>query len=422
MLTRRTPTTLLAAVAACAALCEPVHAETPGFVQTAKLFADDAERDDYFGSAVAVSGGTALVGAYGDSHASHAAGSAYLFDVATGQQLFKLTASDAEQHDAFGRSIGISGTTAILGAYRNDLNGPHNALGSEAGAAYLFDTTTGAQRTKLNADDAMSNDGFGISVAISGNTAIVGAYGDDNDGLASSGSAYLFDVYTGAQLAKLTADDAEAWDNFGEAVAISGTTAIVGAPTSDNSAGAAYLFDTTTGSQIAKLTASNAQPLDHFGESVAISGGVAIGGARGRDDATGVALLFDTATGSLIAELTADDALPGDRFGGAVAISGDTAIVGAYTKDNLYRSAGSVYVFDVPSGSQIAKLDADDATGNDYFGRAIALSGGDAVIGAQTEEAGSNSGSAYLFVVPEPASLVSVSLGGLIVSRRRRRV
>jgi hypothetical protein len=361
----------LAGVAACAAFCEPVHAETPGFVQTAKLLADDAERDDYFGSAVAVSGGTALVGAYGDSHSSHAAGSAYLFDVATGQQLFKLTASDAEQHDAFGRSIGINGTTAIVGAYRNDVNGPHNALGSEAGAAYLFDTTSGAQRAKLNADDAMSNDGFGISVAISGNTVIVGAFGDDNDGLANSGSAYLFDVNTGTQLTK--------------------------------------------------LTASNAQPLDHFGESVAISGGVAIVGARGRDDATGVAFLFDTATGSLIAELTADDAVPGDRFGGAVAISGDTAIVGAYTKDNLYRSTGSVYIFDVPSGSQIGKLDADDATGNDYFGRAVALSGGDAVIGAQTEEAGTNSGSAYLFVVPEPASLVSVALGGLIVSRRRRR-
>ncbi|MFT6041944.1 MAG: hypothetical protein ACI9C2_002121, partial [Gammaproteobacteria bacterium] len=171
-----------------------------------------------------------------------------------GDQLAKLLASDGAAGDRFGDSVSISGTTAIVGADRDDDNG------FNSGSAYLFDTVTGLQLAKLLPSDGAASDHFGISVSISGTTAIVGAYGDDDNGSAS-GSVYLFDTVTGLQLAKLLPSDGAAGDRFGFSVSISGTTAIVGAYGDDDNgsgsgSGSAFLFDTVTGLQIAKLLPS----------------------------------------------------------------------------------------------------------------------------------------------------------------------
>jgi hypothetical protein len=255
--------------------------DTTTGAQLAKLRASDGAEGDLFGWSVAISGTTAIVGAYNDeTNNGPNRGSAYLFDTTTGLQSAKLTASDGALDDLFGYSVGISGTTAIVGAYKDDDHG--NASGS----AYLFDTVTGDLLFKLRADDAAESDWFGQSVAVSGTTAIVGARKDDDNG-DSSGSAYLFDTTTGAQIAKLTASDAAANDVFGAAVAISGGIAIVGAWGDDDNgsaSGSAYLFDTTSGAQIAKLTASDGAMIDLFGFAVAISGTTAIVGAYGDDD------------------------------------------------------------------------------------------------------------------------------------------
>ena len=122
--------------------------------------------------------------------------------------------------DSFGISVAIDGTKAIVGAYQNR-GGSHNS-----GSAYLFDVTTGAELAKLIPNDAGDFDWFGWSVGISGNTAIVGAWRDDDNG-SDSGSAYLFDVVTGAQLAKLTPSDGAEGDDSAASVAISGNMAIV---------------------------------------------------------------------------------------------------------------------------------------------------------------------------------------------------
>jgi len=319
----------------------------------------------------------------------------------------KITADDAATGDMFGYSVAISGNTAIVGASSD------NDTGTDSGSAYLFDATTGSQLAKLTADDAANFDDFGTSVAISGNTAIVGAVGDDDGGFAS-GSAYLFDVATGNQLAKLTADDAAAGDRFGHSVAISGNTAIVGAFANDDaggSSGSAYLFNATTGSQLAKFTADDAAEGDRFGFSVAISGNTAIVGAWLDDDGggnSGSAYLFDATTGSQLAKLTADDAAANDFFGISVAISGNTAIVGARSDDDAGSSSGSAYLFDVTTGNQLAKLTADDAATNDSFGASVAISGSTAIVGAWSDDdAGFSSGSAYLFDVPWATSLPS---------------
>lgn len=362
-----------------------------------KLTASDAATDDQFGWSIGVSGNTAIVGAEGDDDAGDRSGSAYLFDVTTGQELRKLIASDAAADATFGRSVAISGNVAIVGAQR------HN---NTAGAAYLFDVTTGQELFKLTASDAMPDKFFGGSVAISGNTAIVGASSDDHAG-SGSGSAYLFDVTTGQQLAKLTASDASANDLFGISVAISGNTALIGAAFDDDRgdrAGSAYLFDVTSRQQIAKLTPSDAAPA--FGGSVAISGNMALvsGGWRldccGSD--TGAAYLFDVTTRQELAKITPSDGLAGDEFGDTVAISGNTAIVGASRHNNL---AGSAYLYDLTTGRELTKLIASDAAANDEFGFAVAISGNTAIVGTST-------GAAYLFsTVPEPASLALLALG-----------
>jgi len=260
--------------------------------QIAKLTASDTAVEDWFGYSVAISGNTAMVGAIFDRDGGSLSGSAYLFDVTTGNQIAKLTASDATAGDRFGSSVAISGNTALVGALQDDDGG------SNSGSAYLFDVTTGNQIAKLTASDAASNDNFGSSVAISGNTALVGAFKDDDAG-SRSGSAYLFDITTGDQIAKLTASDAAAFDRFGFSVAISGNTAMVGAYADDdggNVSGSAYLFDVTTGNQFAKLTASDAAANDNFGWSVAISDNTALVGAFGDNGEgfdSGSAYLFE---------------------------------------------------------------------------------------------------------------------------------
>jgi len=156
----------------------------------------------------------------------------------SGQGLIKLLPRDGTGGEYFGNSVAISGGTAIVGALRDDDNG------TLSGSAYLFDTTTGNQIAKLLPDDGAADDEFGRSVAISGGTAIVGAWGDDDNGI-NSGSAYLFDTTTGNQIAKLTPNDGAAEDGFGAFVAISGGTAIVGAPLDDDNgrtSGSAYLY------------------------------------------------------------------------------------------------------------------------------------------------------------------------------------
>ncbi|MBO6512370.1 MAG: FG-GAP repeat protein [Phycisphaerales bacterium] len=339
-------------------------------------------------SPVATSGTTVIVGDYADSEAASQAGSAYLLNLETGQELFKLIASDADVSDKFGWSVAISGTTAIVGAPFTDDHG--NASGS----VYLFDTETGLEIAKLTASDASEADLFGWSVAISGTIAIVGAkYDDRNDrGIDdNAGSAYLFDIETGKELFKLTASDTWYQAEFGESVAISETSAIIGVPNDPfNRSGAAYLFDIQTGQEISKLIPSDGNnDSDGFGLSVAISDTTAIVGAQydrnttsGGFRITGSAYLFDVQTGQELFKLTASDAAPSDNFGASVAVSGTTAIVGAQQSDHSAFNSGAAYEFDVETGAQNFKLVASDGTESDFFGYSVAIAGRFAVVGA----------------------------------------
>ncbi|MEE9129090.1 MAG: FG-GAP repeat protein [Phycisphaerales bacterium] len=270
----------------------------------------------------------------------------------------------------------------------------------------------GDQLFKLLPDDGASSDWFGHSVAISNTKAIVGVPLDDDNGFAS-GSAYLFDTSTGAQMVKLLADDGSDLDSFGTSVAITGPPgneiAIVGASLDDENgflSGSAYLFDSTTGQQIAKLLHDDGAAFDRFGTSVAISGITAIVGVPGDDEASGSAFLFYAATGQQIGKLLPDDGAADDHFGVSVAISGhagkEVAIVGAWWDDDNGVKSGSAYLFDLTTRMQIAKLLPDDGAADDHFGVSVAIGGPPgkevAIVGAdRNDDNGEDSGSAYLF-------------------------
>ncbi|MEE9130669.1 MAG: FG-GAP repeat protein [Phycisphaerales bacterium] len=379
--------------------------------QLFKLLPNDGAAGDWFGYSVAISGATAIVGAHMDDDNGTDSGSAYLFNTTTGLQIFKFLPNDGAVGDQFGLSVAISGAIAIVGAYFDDDNG------TASGSAYLFDAEIaagGRQIAKLLADDGAVGDRFGRSVAIDGVTAIVGAYLDNDNGT-SSGSAYLFDISDPAspiQIAKLLPDDGAVQDYFGVSVAISGTTAIVGAYQNDDNgsnSGSAYLFDTTTGQQIAKLLPDDGAAADRFGWSVAISGATAIVGAFQHDDNgfhSGSAYLFDATTGRQVAKLLANDGATADRFGWSVAISGSTAIVAAVWDDDHGNGSGSAYLFDISDPAnpvQIAKLLPDDGAACDQFGWSVAVSGDTAIVGAVwDDDHGGDSGSAYLFDAAAP--------------------
>ena len=325
-----------------------------------------------FGQSVAISGTTALVGAY--EGGAGTSGSVYLFDITTGLQLFRIVPSDGVICDHFGWSVAVSGTTAIVGAPFDSDNG------NQSGSAYLYDIsdpTNPVELAKIVPSDGAVQDHFGWSVAISGTIAIVGARDDDDDNNgADSGSAYLFDIsdpIVPVQIAKLVPSDGEAQDFFGDSVAISGTTAIVGAWHDDDNgvaSGSAYLYDATTGEQLFKLLASNGGFADNFGESVAINGDIAIVGATGaliNNVHTGSAYYFDISDRENpveIFELRACDAGLGDVFGWSVAISGspgnEVAIVGARSDDDNGTTSGSAYLFDAAGRPETCPWDLDN--------------------------------------------------------------
>ncbi|HKQ48756.1 MAG TPA: thrombospondin type 3 repeat-containing protein [Phycisphaerae bacterium] len=274
-----------------------------------------------------------------------------------------------------------------------------------------FDTQIG----KLIGSDTASGDAFGLQVAISGDTAVIGANQDTHAGGTSAGSAYVF-VWSGLdwiQQAKLTASDAATGDSFGASVDISGDTIVVGSPFDDdfgNASGSAYVFVRSAGvwTQQAKLTASDAAAGDQLGRAIAIDGETAIGGAPGEDNGggsdAGAAYVFirSGTTWSQQAKLTAADAAAAELFGSSVAISGGTVLVGDENDDTIAGTdAGSAYVF-TRSGTlwtQQQKLTASDAAASDFFGIAVSLSGNTAIVGANFDDhaAGSDAGSAYIF-------------------------
>ena len=367
-----------------------------------------------------------------------------------------LKAFNSDENDNFGHTVAVSGDTVVVGAFLEDsnatgINGDEtNNLAFDSGAAYVFvrSGSSWVQQAYLKASNSEQGDQFGYSVAVSGDTVVVGArfedsdsdvigIGQDDNSVVFAGAAYVF-VRNGAgvwsQQAYLKASNSDEGDLFGSAVAISSDTVVVGAPgessgaddingnQADNSvgdAGAAYVFvrnGAGVWSQQAYLKAFNSRAIDLFGFSVAVSDDTVVVGARfensdsdvinaGEDNNlapdAGAAYVFARSGTSWTqqAYLKAFNSDGGDFFGSSVGVSDDTVVVGAPGEssdpdigdedDNSAADAGASYVF-VRDGSGIwsqqAYLKSTNSDAGDEFGHSVGISGDTLVIGAYLED------------------------------------
>jgi len=365
-----------------------------------KLLRNFGVMHDNFGDVVAIDDGIVAIGA---SSVGSNSGAAYLFDAATGSLISALQTTSGTPDDRFGYSIAIDNGIVAIGAVTDSDNG------ARSGAAYLFDASTGEQILKLRASDGSYDDNFGCSIAIDDGIVVVGAYKDADNG-ENSGSAYVFDVSTGAQIAKLLPNDGIADAFFGDSVDID--NGIVAVTAQYNIDGSAYLFDASTGSQLFKLLPTDGEADDQFGHDIAIEDNiVAVGAPRDDDNNTdsGSVYLFNATTGAQVKKLLANDGGVQDRFGRSVAIENGVVAVGAWGEfDDNGAHAGAGYIFDVSTGIQITKFLASDGEEFDHLGISIDIDNGIVVAGADGDDDHANgSGAAYLFSTPDfcPADL-----------------
>lgn len=345
----------------------------PRFSELSEISGLGTSARGFFGTSVAVSGTTLVVGA-----PELSGGRAYVFNEtpAGWAQVALLKGTDTQPGDSFGTSVAVSDTTIVVGA-------SGHADGS--GRAYVFTKGAGGwrQADELAAPEAGPGAGFGASVAVSGATIVVGSpYAD-----LFSGGAYVFretggDWYPAAEL---VTGDTFVEDNFGYSVAVSGDKVVVGAPGHLLYAGRAYIFSQAAPGwrQVAELKGTDTVGGDSFGYSVAISGATVVAGASSHDDQAGAAYVFSQATRGWhqVAELRGTDTVAGDDFGCSVAISGATVVVGA---PDHASSAGRAYVFSRAGDGwrQAAELGGPNAVAGDNFGSAAAIGRAIVAIGA----------------------------------------
>ncbi len=338
--------------------------------QVAGLFLDNSNFSDQSNISAAIDNNVAVVGLqWTDVDNNAAQGVAYVFEEkGTWQQVAKLIAEDGQAGDLFGSSIAISGNTIIVGAQGMNTKGDQIARG----AAYIFTKQAGTwqQTAKLKASATKTFDSFGGAVAIDNNIAIVGDKLYEVNGKDAQGAAYVYEKQGNnwVHIATLIAEDAKASSSFGHSIAISGDIIVVGAEGynygNQVSQGAVYVFrlqDNEWGwgsewQQVAKLIAKDGKGGDHFGSSVDISGDKIVVGAY-LDDVgldgffQGSTYIFEKRFNGWeqFFKLTAEDGAKGDNFGNAVAISGETIIVGAHSADvNGKIDQGMVYAFSEP--------------------------------------------------------------------------
>ena len=354
-------------------------------------------------------------------------GAAYLFDAATGTQLAKLNTPELDGADQilYGAAIGPS---RAMVATRN-----WTFTGTYTPRVWLFNTTDPANpvfMSHLQPSDAASLDDFGDDIAIDGSLALIGAPG--NDGAASfSGAAYLFNTTTGAELGKVIASDGQSVDQFGWAVDLDNNTAIIGARWDDDSApngGAAYLFDVSDPAnpvELAKLIAPIGDQNDYFGYSVAISGNLAAVGAMFDDDLgldAGAVYIYDItnpASPVLTKKLLASDGNETDDFGWSVALEGTTLLACSRTDDDIHPGGGSAYLFDLADPSnpvELTKIVPSDTSANATFGWSCALEGTTAIIGAsQSSAINQSQGQAYIVDIDlAPPCLADTNGDGIV--------
>ena len=394
--------------------------------ELAKLVASDGMHDDYFGREVDMSGTTILVGAPRDDNGD---GAVYVYEQRGGPSQWVETTKlvlDASfvGRGRFGQAIDIEGDLA--------------AITSEYGA-YIYhrnasDPNSWNYATELIAPGASGvHSGFGDAVALKGDRAIVGDR--------SAGSAVVFDRNHGGtdQWGMVqTLMPSDGFSGFGYSVAIDRDVAVIGAPYHDgagDNAGAAYAFQFDgTWQETQMLLGTDTGAGDRFGASVAVDGNTVASAAE--DDrvpvSVGGAVYVYERDGVVqpwlqTAEIHQDNAQPYDTMGTGLALEGDIIVAGAPGVDDRGAISGAVFVFGRDVGGQdnwgqIARLTASDGGEEDRLGTQLGLSGELIAAGAYYHPNYSERGAVYVFPVPEPATLALLAVGAVALMGRRSRV
>jgi hypothetical protein len=375
-----------------------------------KLFGDNEQALDRFGYGVAASGNTFLLTARFGGDAAMRTGAAYVFvwSGSTWSQEARLP-TPVEANDGLSGKAALSGDTLVVGA-----TGDHDA-GKNSGAAYVFARENGvwSQEARLLAPDGAAADVFGSSVAIEGDTIVIGAVQKSEAG-SQSGAAYVFTRSDGLWTLqkKLVPGDGKALDYFGKSVAITGDTIVVGAYGCDDlgaGAGAAYLFTRSGASwgPATKVFAPEVTDGDRFGILVAAAGDTIVVAADREDDAAhgktdvGAAYAFTRsgATWGSPQRLLANDGESGHRLGVSLATSGETIVVGA--GNDAEAGSEAAYVFARRDGvwREKTKLVSVDGSPTDRFGLAVAVSGDFIAVGAPYDDSlgPPDSGTVHMF-------------------------
>ena len=369
----------------------------------------EPETSDLFGIGISLSGTTVLIGAMGEDEtvspddSGRNAGKAYLYDITDGSLLHTIDNADADGNpisDNFGRYVAIDGDYFIISGTTEN---------SFSGAVYVYDTNTATLLrtiTNPNAYGTSDNDYFGIGLDLSGTTAIVGAWQEDDAGGTSSGKVYVFDVTDGSLLQ--TFDNPNSYgtsadDRFGLNSATDGTLAIVSAHYEDEAghdrSGKAYIFNVSTGALVHTLNNPNNDSAagaigDQFGQFVDIDGDYAVASSIREANNTGIVYVFNTSDGSLARTIQNPSGTSGDTFGDSVRLQGNYLLVGA---SGASGNAGKAYLFNVTDGSLLQTIDnpnADPAAITDLFGTPCDIDNEYIVFGTAFEGGG---GKAYAF-------------------------
>ena len=364
---------------------QPALAQDDSVWAEQKTTASDGGENSYYGSAAAIEGSTAIIGADGDT--SFTGGVYVLSNSDVGwNEIQKLVPDDGAHGDSFGYRVALAGDTLAVTAYSASPNG-----NTAQGAAYVFERSdeTWSQSQKLLADDGATFDDFGASARLDGSSLFIGANGATVGANAAQGALYVF-TRSGAtfqQSQKVIADDGAAFDNFGFSVASDADTLFVGAPSAfvdgTPGVGAVYVYVLQGGvwTQVQKLAPEDPASFGAFGESVAFDGTTLFVGASG----TSAAYVFRQTDDSWIQvqRLSGDDTQSGDNFGNAIALSGTNVLIGSdiATVDG-FTSRGAAYLFgaDQNGWTQAHKFVASDGATDDFFGAALALDGDTAIL------------------------------------------
>ncbi len=367
------------------------------------------ESNDNFGEITFIDGNNLIVGVDEDNTGAINAGSIYIYDIPTGALLHTINNPTPDTDDNFGSRTTINGNNLIIGVENDDTGA------IDTGAIYIYNISTGALLHTINNPTPEADDRFGAYTTNEGTNLIVRA-SSDNIGATDAGSIYIYDIPTGALLQTINNPTPEADDRFGSRTTIDGNNLIVSDSNDDtgaSDAGSIYIYDIPTGALLQTINNPTPEAGDRFGVRTTIDGNnLIVGDYRDDTGATfaGLIYIYDIPTGALLHTINNPTPDIGDFFGLRTTIDGNNLIVSVYRDDTGATNAGSIYIYDIPTGTLLHTINNPTAEASDLFGLRTTIDGNNLIVSDFRDDTGAtNAGSIYIYDIPTGALLQTIN-------------